>query len=142
MAIIYNLLADFEKVWESVFKLINENLTLANNFFNEFFKIYKSIGPAIMSNVAMVFLSQNCHVDLINNIKKILEGPEMTENGLNTISLSIEIISKFCCVTWKGAVRIFGEEIENEAKERFKFVEVIIKCYELENSSTKNPLKN
>jgi hypothetical protein len=99
-------------VWKILLELIEEDVDKANLFFNEFFRIFKSVGPAISSNFAMLFLAHNIHFDLLNLQRKLLDTTEdLNRNEVKILCLTFEIISQFTRITTKGSSRVFGESI-------------------------------
>lgn len=66
LSLIYQLLENNYAVWKKLIDLMKKDIDKANLFFNEFFKIFKSVGPAIASNFAMLFLAHNIHFDILN----------------------------------------------------------------------------
>ena len=93
--------------------MLCNDLDKAQLFFSEFFRIYKSVGPAIMTNVAMVFISQNSHHQVMNIQRQILlkKEEELTPADYSKLTLTIEILMRFSQVTTKGTARLFEERV-------------------------------
>jgi hypothetical protein len=112
LSIIYQILENNINVWRAIILLLEDNIDRAGLFFNEFFQIFKNVGPSISSNFAMLFLAHNIHFDIINLQRRILaKSTTLTDNEVKIICLTMEIISQFSRVTTKGSGRVFGENI-------------------------------
>ena len=66
LSIIYQILENNLNVWRAIIVLLEDDIDKASLFFNEFFQIFKNVGPSIASNFAMLFLAHNIHYDVIN----------------------------------------------------------------------------
>lgn len=129
LAIIYNILEDFENVWRKVLDLIENDIESVNIFFNEFFQIYSEVGSSVMSNVSLVFFASNSHHDILKLVKNILDKKKenITLNDYKVLRLCFEIITMLSKATVKGTSRLFGEEVEQKNGEKFRFAELVKK---------------